>query len=88
MVESETVVTILSKGELYSLLSIVRGPMLDDSGNVITGNAVAKLDPREDQPLIKPFPERREAVTQYRQAIATSLERGWRVAYQGTPLQG
>jgi hypothetical protein len=87
-VNSETLVTILSKGEMYSLLSLISEQRLDASGNLTCVNAVAKLDPREDQPLVKPFSERREALAQYRQAIATSLERGWRVAWQGEPLFG
>lgn len=86
--KSETVITILNKGELYSLLSIFSGPLPDAEGNLTNVNAVAKLDPREKLPLIKPFDERREAVAQYKQAIETSLERGWRVAFQGQPLFG
>ncbi|HZS04379.1 MAG TPA: hypothetical protein VFD58_06050 [Blastocatellia bacterium] len=88
MANPEKVVTILNKGELYSLLSIISGTVTDEHGKTTSVNAVAKLDPREEQPLVKPFGERREALTQYKQAIETSLERGWRVAYQGQPLFG
>jgi hypothetical protein len=73
---------------MYSLLSLISEQMLDASGKLTRVNAVAKLDPREDQPLVKSFSERREALAQYRQAIATSLERGWQVAWQGEPLFG
>lgn len=86
--KTESVTTILCKGELYSLLSIFSGPMPDEDGQITNVNAVAKLDPREETPLIRPFNERREAITQYKQAIETSLERGWHVAYQGQPLFG
>jgi hypothetical protein len=88
MVNPEKVVTILNKGELYSFLSIISGTVTGEDGKTTSVNAVAKLDPREEQPLVKPFNERREAVAQYKQAIETSLERGWRVAYQGQPLFG
>ncbi len=86
--KTESVTTILCKGDLYSLLSIFSGPLPDEDGQITNVNAVAKLDPREDVPLIKPFTERREAITQYKQAIETSLARGWQVAWQGSPLAG
>ncbi len=88
MENSETITTILAKGELYSLLAIISAAVMDESGNLTPVNVVAKLDPREEQPLIRPFEQRREAVAQYRQAIATSLDRGWRVAYQGAAMFG
>ena len=71
-----------------SLLAIISAAVVDESGHLTPVNAVAKLDPREEQPLIKPFAQRSEALAQYRQAIATSLERGWSVAYQGAAMFG
>ncbi|MFN0121615.1 MAG: hypothetical protein ACKV2V_14070 [Blastocatellia bacterium] len=80
--------TILNKDDLYSLLSLISGSMPAPDGQLTRINAVAKLDPREEQPLVKPFGTRDEALTQYKAAIATSLDRGWRVAWQGQPMEG
>ncbi|MGH9844641.1 MAG: hypothetical protein ACREEM_38470 [Blastocatellia bacterium] len=83
-----TYLTILTKNSIYSFLGLVRAEMVDSEENTRAVSAVVKLDPREEQPLLKQFETRGEAIRNYQEAINTSLERGWSVVYRGTPLFG
>jgi hypothetical protein len=86
--KKEPVITILAKTGMYSILGITTAPVFDDSGELRAATTIAKLDPRENSPVYKPFDTANEATLHYQQAIDTSLERGWLVVYQGTPLRG
>jgi hypothetical protein len=83
-----TILTILTKNSVFSFLGLVRAEMVDSDDNVKSIAAVVKLDPREEQPLLKQFPTRGEAIRSYQEAINTSLERGWSIVYRGTPMFG
>ncbi len=83
-----TYLTILTKNSIYSFLGLVRAEMVDSDEKTRAVSAVVKLDPREEQPLLKQFETRGEAIRSYQEAINTSLERGWSVVYRGTPLFG
>lgn len=86
--KKEPVITILAKTDMYSILGITTAPVFDASGELKAATTIAKLDPREDTPVYKPFDTPTEASQQYQKAINTSLERGWQIAYQGVPLRG
>lgn len=79
---------ILTKHELFSFLGIVEAEVLHEDAEAEAVTAVIKLDPREGEPRIKQFATRSEAIRAYEEAIATSLDRDWRVVYRGTPISG
>ena len=84
-----TYLTILTKNSMFSFLGLVRAEeLVETDGHTKPFTAVVKLDPREGQPIMKQFETRKEAVRNYEDAISTSVERGWSVAYRGTPLFG
>jgi len=84
-----TYLTILKKNTLFSFLGLVRAEeLVDTDGRAKPVTAVVKLDPREGQPIMKHFKTSGEAARSYEEAINTSVERGWSVVYQGTPLFG
>ena len=86
--KSTTHLTILTKNGLVSFLGLVRAEMVDSDSKTRSITAVVKLDPRENQPLLKEFDTRSEAIRNYEEAIKTSLERGWSIVYRGTPMFG
>jgi hypothetical protein len=86
--KSTTYLTILTKNSLFSFLGLVRAEMVDADDRSKAVTAVVKLDPREDQALLKQFETNHEAVRSYEEAVNTSVERGWAVVYRGTPLFG
>jgi len=84
-----TYLTILTKNSMYSFLGLLRAETaVDPDGKSKSIVAVVKLDPREGQPILKQFETRNEAVRNYKDAIDTSIERGWSVVYRGEPLFG
>ena len=84
-----TYLTILKKNTMFSFLGLVRAEeLVETDGRTKPLTAVVKLDPREGQPIMKHFKTSGEAARSYEEAINTSVERGWSVVYQGTPLFG
>lgn len=88
-----TQLTILQKNGIFSFLGLIQAQQVEvneDEQDLTFEKmiAVVKLDPREGRPLLKQFETRSEAVTNYEQAINTSVERGWQVVYRGVPLRG
>ena len=90
-----TQLTILQKNGMFSFLGLIKAQQLklDELDSFRDAEArptiaVVKLDPREGQPLLKQFETSREAMSKYEDAISTSLERGWTIAYRGMPLYG
>lgn len=87
--KTTTYLTILTKNSMFSFLGLVRAEALVDTDGVTKPvTAVVKLDPREGQPLMKQFNTKSEAMHNYEEAINTSIERGWGIVYQGTPIFG
>lgn len=74
-----TQTTLFVKDDLLTTLSIRPA--------TIVPFIVGKCDPRQ-APFAKDFDTRQAALAAYREAIATSQQRGWEIAYQGPPLQG
>lgn len=72
-------VVILTKGEMIGLLSL----SLDEQGV-----RVISTDPRRPIPSVRLHANRDSAVAEFNQALAQTLERGWKIAYDGEPLFG
>ena len=84
-----TYLTILTKNTMYSFLALVRAEeLVDTDGRTKPFTAVVKMDPREGQPIMKHFKTTSDAARSYKDAVNTSIERGWTVVYQGAPLFG
>ena len=86
--KATTYLTIMSKNSMFSFLGLFGVEMIDSDDEVKPVIAVIKLDPREGQPIMREYPTRSEAIRQYRDAIATSISRGWQVVYRGCPMWG
>lgn len=71
--------TILEKNSMIGLLSI---------RSATDGAAICKVDPREAFPALKVYDDPDLARKWFAKAIRTSVERGWRVLYDGLPLEG
>lgn len=84
----KTYLTILTKNGIFSFLGLMRAEMVDTDGMTRMVTAVVKLDPREGQPILKQFTTGSEALRSYEDAISTSIDRGWSIAYRGLPLYG
>jgi hypothetical protein len=84
-----THLTILTKKDLFSFLGLMRAEMMVDAdGDTKSVTAVVKHDLREGHPVLKQFDTKGEALRNYEDAVATSIERGWAIVYRGVPLQG
>ena len=72
-------VVILTKGTMTGTLSLSSGEQ---------GIRVISTDPRRPIPSVRVHENRDSAVAEFNQALADSLERGWKIAYDGEPLFG
>ena len=92
--ESKTFVTILSKNGLFSFLGLIETDVEEapdreaEESEMAQANAIVKLDPREEQAVVKQFSSRNGAIRAYQEAVSTSLDRGWSLVYRGNPLVG
>ncbi|MEP7273098.1 MAG: hypothetical protein ABI882_16485 [Acidobacteriota bacterium] len=85
---AKTYLTILEKNGVFSFLGLVEAEYPDGDPDEALVTAVVKLDPREEQTIVKQFPERNDAIRSYEQAVKTSIDRAWKVIYQGVPIRG
>ncbi len=72
-------VVILTKGDMIGLLSLGSG---EQSIRIIS------TDPRRPTPSVRVHENRDSAVAKFNQALVETLERGWKIAYDGEPLFG
>lgn len=72
-------IVILIKGDMTGLLSLGFGEQ---------GIRVISTDPRRPVPSVRVHKDRDSAVAEFNQALADTLERGWKIAYDGQPLFG
>lgn len=72
-------VVILTKGEMIGLLSLGSGEQ---------GIRVITTDPRRPIPSVRIHENRDSVAAEFHQALAETLERGWKIAYDGQPLFG
>jgi len=72
-------VVILTKGEMTGTLSLSSGEQ---------DIRVISTDPRRPIPSARVHQNRDSAMAEFNQALAETLERGWKIAYDGEPLFG
>ena len=72
-------IVILTKDDMTGLLSLGSGEQ---------GIRVISTDPRRPIPSVRIHKDRDSAVAEFNQALADTLERGWKIAYDGEPLFG
>ncbi len=52
------------------------------------GAAICRVDPREDRPAVQIYDDASAAVEWFTKSLRTSRQNGWKVIYDGLPLQG
>lgn len=70
---------VLSKNNMIALLCV-------KTAN--EGGAICRVDPRENQPAVQLYDDPEKAVEWFDESLRTSRQNGWRVVYDGLPLQG
>jgi len=70
---------IMQKNEMIALLCIKTAPI---------GAAICRVDPREDLPAVQIYDDATAAIEWFNRSMRTSKTNGWKVIYDGLPLQG
>lgn len=76
-VEMRTV--LLAKNEMLALLGLKTSE---------AGGMIIRTDPREAVPAAQSYESATEAVRWFKRSLRTSEKNGWKVVYDGAPLQG
>ena len=80
--EGENVVlrtAVLQKNNMTALLCIK---------SATAGAAICRVDPREAVPAVQLYDDKEAALEWFTKSLRTSKVNGWRVVYDGLPLQG
>lgn len=70
---------VMQKGDMIALLCIK---------TATAGAAICRVDPREDKPAVQIYDDAIAAVEWFGRSLRTSRNNGWKVIYDGLPLQG
>lgn len=70
---------VLSKDDMIALLCLK---------TAVQGGAICRVDPREINPAVQLYDDPDKAVDWYTKSLVTSKENGWRIVYDGLPLEG
>ncbi len=70
---------ILSKNNFIALLCLKTAD---------EGGAICRVDPRESNPAVQLYDDPDKALDWYNKSLSTSRKNGWRVVYDGLPLEG
>ncbi|PYS91285.1 MAG: hypothetical protein DMF64_12715 [Acidobacteria bacterium] len=70
---------VLRKREMIALLGLK---------HTTRGSMIVHVDPRQTLPVAKTYEDMDEAAHWFRRSLATSLDNGWRIVYDGAPLVG
>lgn len=70
---------VLQKNDMVALLSIKTAEQ---------GAAICRVDPREDRPAVQLYEDADAAIEWFQKSLRTSRNNGWRIVYDGLPLQG
>jgi len=70
---------LLSKNDMFALLCL-------KTAN--EGGAICRVDPREGNPAVQLYDDPEKAIDWFTKSLATSKKNGWRVVYDGLPLEG
>jgi chromosome segregation ATPase len=77
--EVETRTALLSKDDMFALLCLKTADQ---------GGAICRVDPREANPAVQLYDDPEKALDWYTKSLKTSKKNGWRIVYDGLPLQG
>jgi len=70
---------VLSKNNMIALLCV-------KTAN--EGGAICRVDPRETQPAVQIYDDPQKAIEWFNKSLRTSHQNGWKIVYDGLPLQG
>lgn len=70
---------ILSKNNMIALLCVKTAQ---------EGGAICRIDPRESQPAVQIYDSPEGAIEWFNKSLQTSCKNGWKIVYDGLPLQG
>lgn len=70
---------LLSKNEMFALLCLKTANQ---------GGAICRVDPREANPAVQLYDDPEKALDWYTKSLSTSKKNGWRIIYDGLPLEG
>jgi len=70
---------VLSKNEMVALLCLKTAD---------EGGAICRVDPRESAPAVQIYDDPGVAEESFSEFLRTSVGRGWRLVYEGLPLNG
>ncbi len=70
---------VLSKNNMIALLCV-------KTAN--EGGAICRVDPRETQPAVQIYDDPAKAIEWFNKSLRTSHQNGWKIVYDGLPLQG
>jgi len=75
----QTRTAVLNKNGMVALLCVK---------TAFDGSTVCRVDPREDRPSIQFYDDSEAAIHWFTRSLKTSKKNGWKVVYDGLPLQG
>ncbi len=70
---------VLQKNNMVALLCIK---------SATAGAAICRVDPRENHPAVQLYDDPNAALEWFTKSLRTSKKNGWRLVYDGLPLQG
>ena len=77
--EIHTRTAVLSKNNMIALLCVKTADK---------GGAICRVDPREDKPSVQLYDDPEKAIEWFNKSLRTSYQNGWKIVYDGLPLQG
>ncbi|NNE65908.1 MAG: hypothetical protein HKN33_05020 [Pyrinomonadaceae bacterium] len=70
---------VLSKNDMIALLCLKTADK---------GGAICRVDPREPNPSVQVYDDADNALDWFTKSLKTSRKNGWKVVYDGLPLEG
>jgi hypothetical protein len=70
---------ILSKDNMIALLCLKTANK---------GGAICRVDPREKHPAVQLYETAQKAIDWYSESLKSSRDNGWKIVYDGLPLEG
>lgn len=70
---------VLQKNNMVALLCIK---------SATAGAAICRVDPRETNPAVQLYDDPTAALEWFTKSLRTSRKNGWKIVYDGLPLQG
>lgn len=79
LLDVNTRTAVLMKNDMIALLCLKTANK---------GGAICRVDPRETNPAVQIYDDADNALDWYTKSLRTSRKNGWRVVYDGLPLEG